>query len=135
MERRVPGVLTALAKPSAAAACGSSHTWTESFWLAATAPVAWVRLVNGTALPGTRATAGVGEALANPLAPTIVAAMIAAVAPVAAISDLVLDIAPLTVLWFIPVREAGNRPFPRRYIPSGNSQERRYHQTVTNVRK
>lgn len=99
-------MLTAPAKASAAPACGLSHTWTESFWPAATVPVAWVRLVNGTALPGTRATAGVGEALANPLAPTIVVPMIAAVAPVAAISDLVLDIAPLSVLWLCPVREA-----------------------------
>ena len=131
----MPGVLTALAKPSAAATCGLSHTWTESFWLAATAPVAWVRLVNGTALPGTRATAGVGEALANPLAPVIVVPMIAAVAPVAAISDLVLDMAPLTVLWFIP-RAGGRRwPSPCLCIPSGNSQERRQYRTVTNFRK
>ena len=88
-------MLTAPAKASAAPACGLSHTWTESFWPAATVPVARVRLVNGTALPGEPGPPlGVGEALANPLAPTIVVPMIAAVAPVAAISDLVLDIAP-----------------------------------------
>ncbi len=60
-------MLTAVAKLLAAATCGRSQTWTESFWLAATVPAARRWLVNGTALPGIRATAGVGAALANPL--------------------------------------------------------------------
>ena len=50
--------------------------------------------MNGTALPGIRATAGVGAALANPLAPTIDVPIIAAAAPVAAMNVLVLDMAP-----------------------------------------
>jgi len=100
-------VLTAAAKLRAAVTCGLSQTWTESFWLAATVPAARRWLVNGTALPGIRASAGVGAALANPLAPTIDVPIIAAAAPVAAMSVLVLDIAPLSVLWLSPVGRPG----------------------------
>jgi hypothetical protein len=63
--------------------------------------------VNGTALPGIRASAGMGAALANPLAPTIDVRIIAAAAPVAAMNVLVLDIAPLSVLSLSPVGRPG----------------------------
>src|SRR5256885_701005 len=71
---------------------------------AATVPVACAGLVNRTALPGIRATAGVGAALANPLPPTIVLPMIAARAggsderPGSGHSS-------LSVLWWMPRRE------------------------------
>ena len=45
------GVLTAVAKLPRPARRGRSHTWTNSFWLAATPTVALMRLVNGTACP------------------------------------------------------------------------------------
>ena len=78
--------------------------------------------------PGHR---GVGAALANPLAPTIDVPIIAAAAPVAAMNVLVLDIAPLSVLWFMPRREAGTGHSRGMFIPSGNLQERGACQIVT----
>ena len=121
------------AKLFAAAAWGRSQTWTDSFWLAATVPAARRWLVNGTALPGIRATAGVGAALANPLAPTMDVQLIAAtaaLAAVAAMNVLVLDIAPLSVLWLNPVGRPGVA-IPRPFIPSGKVHESGPCQTVT----
>ena len=127
-------MLTAAAKLLAAATCGRSQTWTESFWLAATVPAARRWLVNGTALPGIRASAGVSAALANPLAPTIDVPIIAAAALVAAMSVLVLDIAPLSVLWLGPVGRSG-LAIPRPIYTSGNVQESGTCRTVTTFRE
>jgi hypothetical protein len=55
-------------------------------------------LVNGTALPSIRVTAGVGAAAANPLPATIVMPIIATVALLAATNVLVLDMVPLSRL-------------------------------------
>ena len=86
-------MLTAAAKLSAALSWGRSQTWTDSFCPLATAPVAAAWLVNGTALPATWATGGVGDALAKPLAATMVMPIIAATL-LAAMNVLVLDMGP-----------------------------------------
>ena len=98
-------MLTAAAKLSALLSCGRSHTWTASFWLAATVPVAVVWLVNGTALPSIGTTAGLGAAAANPLPATMVMPIIAAAVLAAAMNVLVLDMVPLS--WWLLLTRPG----------------------------
>ena len=97
-------MLTALANVSAWLSRGRSQTWMDSFWVAATVPVALGWLVNGTALPSSRATAGVGAAAANPLPATMVMPIIAAAALLAAMNVLVLDMVPLSLLLLVLTR-------------------------------
>ena len=92
-------MLTAVANRAAPATSGFSHTWTVSRVLAPTSPVALVWLVNGAALPArTVCPGGFGEAAAVPGTLTAVMATAVAAAPVAAASDLSLDMVSSSTL-------------------------------------
>ena len=122
-------MLTALAKRSAAASRGRSHTWMVSRW-PGTAPLAVVRLANGATLPRSTVRAGVDVAAASPLPPTIVRPAVASAAVTRAANVLVLDMVPLPVSLeltsgMIPVVTT-TRQTPRRLAlaPAGRREHR-----------
>jgi hypothetical protein len=69
----------------------------------ATLPVAWVWLVNGATLPARGVSAGLGDAAAGMAAVPIVMPTVAATAPMAAVSALVLDMVSLP--WFLSAQK------------------------------